>query len=173
MIRRVSTNHYPLKECAGACILAQKGEIVSEVYLDNPFDDDHPLLQGHAPFIALQTLSRRILKLQAIETDESLLKQHPDKRNRIGRHISPFENDVNYSSIRNGQFSHKRSHEQLINFSSHTSPHVHSDSLFLPLTHDHTILTSAQYYAQGLVAAVSSEPCVMCSMALLHSRLVI
>jgi tRNA(Arg) A34 adenosine deaminase TadA len=44
---------------------------------------------------------------------------------------------------------------------------THPDNLIL----QERKLTESQYYATGAVAYLSSEPCIMCAMALLHNRI--
>lgn len=162
--------------CTYSCILTFHGTIVSEILLNAVCDSGHPLLEGHAPMLALQQLSCHVVRLQASETDETLLRQHPNHRDRIGRRIRQPSLDDS-SQINQGQqklfeqSGRETSHGSTFSTTvSHVCPSPHSDLLFTCSGRSPSKLSSAQYYAQGLVAFVSSEPCLMCSMALLHSR---
>lgn len=161
--------------CAHSCMIAlgkhraaEAAEIIQE-------QSSHPL--GHAPMRALKVLAEAVTRLQEAETRVELIRQQPALRDRVGRRRSP--NGVSSSSYSSQEETTSASSSSIENVNQRKRPYpeeysvaatappaASSDHLFIA----DTPLLSSQYYATACVAYCSAEPCVMCSMGLLHSR---
>lgn len=136
----------------------------------------HPLY--HAVIVALGRLSRTIRHSKRTETDELLRATHASQRERTGRrHYTPgtlsgsslkrpfpSESADVSGSLPNGYSGNGVTPEVVVSTSVTASETA--DKLFL----SDEPMKSSQYYATGVVAYCSHEPCIMCSMALLHNR---
>lgn len=133
--------------CATYCIIQASGKTIVDHH-SNP--SQHPL--HHAVMLTLDKLACLVKDLERIETSTAKLAQHPSARERFGKR---------------GIITTTKGNEP-----NEPSPlPLYADWMFIESNDKAIKVDSTQYYAKDLTVYVNREPCVMCSMALVHSRI--
>ncbi|XP_053993605.1 uncharacterized protein LOC128884319 [Hylaeus volcanicus] len=153
--------------CSNSCILCLGESVIASAEhknedINSSNINQHPLYSHHVVLQALSRFSQAIRFQKSIVCKKTkrlpviLIKDERPPTSKITQMGFPKPNDP----CQNDNVKH-----------SHTTR-----SIFLKTDPDNLILqkqrlNESQYYATGAVAYLSSEPCIMCAMALLHNRI--